>query len=194
MWVEAEERVCEEGKRECVSLDIWNYWGGKCRRILSWGKLRMTVLVRNWGGYLLDEDDAEGNWGQQLFDGSCSLHYRWPLDWHLPLGLGNIQNQTSAQVWNCVSTLFSSFQFWDQTFRWQNNWHADWTIAVKRDWTWSMRRAWGWPGASTWMVATTTCCIPPFLTDDLQREPGQQSRSWSTHWFCWESSFFLLEN
>ena len=38
----------------------------------------MTVLVRNWGGYLLDEDDAEGNWGQQLFDGSCSLHYRWP--------------------------------------------------------------------------------------------------------------------
>ena len=88
----------------------------------------------------------------------------------------------------CTVT-FTWFQLWEQTLRWQNNWHADWTIAVKRDWTWSMRRAWGWPGASTRMVATTTWCIPPFLTDDLQREPGQQSRSWSTHWFCWESSF-----
>ena len=89
----------------------------------------------------------------------------------------------------CVQTVtFTWFQLWEQTLRWQNNWHADWTIAVKRDWTWSMRRAWGWPGASTWMVATTTWCIPPFLTDDLQREPGQRSRSWSTHWFCWESS------
>ena len=89
----------------------------------------------------------------------------------------------------CVQTVtFTWFQLWEQTLRWQNNWHADWTIAVKRDWTWSMRRAWGWPAASTWMVATTTWCIPPFLTDDLQREPGQRSRSFSTHWFCWESS------
>ena len=70
----------------------------------------MTVLVRNWGGYLLDEDDAEGNWGQQLFDGSCSLHYRRPLDWHLPPRTGQHTKSdlcTSLKLW--VNTFFPLF-------------------------------------------------------------------------------------